>query len=127
MRPVLDDSEPGTPNWVQKTRNLTQPCRAVDTFVAHCHQTRRPRTEGKAPNEPNGAKRAKRAKNLASGAAFAEFVPLSGTLQSNLNDRTLYDGTPLGWAKYGERQQKDESRARQYQAIAAYLLAKGGQ
>ena len=34
-------------------------------------------------------------------------------------------GRPIGWAEYAEQQQKDESRARQYQAIAVYLRAKG--
>jgi hypothetical protein len=47
---------------------------------------------------------------------------------ADLNRRdTIYDGTPLGWAKYAEREQKDESRAKQYAEIAAYLQAKGGQ
>jgi Ankyrin repeats (3 copies) len=39
---------------------------------------------------------------------------------------TIYDGTPLGWAKHGEQEQKDESRAKQYKEIAAYLRDKGG-
>jgi hypothetical protein len=44
----------------------------------------------------------------------------------NLRD-TIYDGTPLGWAKHAEQDQKDESRAKPYAEIAAYLQAKGGQ
>jgi peptide-methionine (S)-S-oxide reductase len=40
---------------------------------------------------------------------------------------TIYDGTPLGWAKYGEQHQKDESRAKQYKEIVVYLREKGGQ
>ncbi len=39
---------------------------------------------------------------------------------------TIYDGTPLGWAKYGEHELKDESRAKQYKEIAAYLREQGG-
>jgi hypothetical protein len=39
---------------------------------------------------------------------------------------TAYNGTPLGWAEYAEQQQKDVSRAKQYQEIAAYLRDKGG-
>jgi Ankyrin repeats (3 copies) len=40
---------------------------------------------------------------------------------------TIYNGTPLGWAQYGEQGEKEESRAKQYQAIGAYLREKGGQ
>jgi hypothetical protein len=39
---------------------------------------------------------------------------------------TIYDGTPLGWAEYAAQQQKEESRAKKYQEIAAYLREKGG-
>ena len=40
---------------------------------------------------------------------------------------TIYDGTPLGWAKYVGQEQKEESRAKQYAEIAAYLREEGGQ
>jgi peptide-methionine (S)-S-oxide reductase len=40
---------------------------------------------------------------------------------------TLYDGTPLGWAEYGEQQQKEESRAKQYRELATYLRETEGQ
>jgi peptide-methionine (S)-S-oxide reductase len=40
---------------------------------------------------------------------------------------TIYDGTPLGWAKYGAQQQKEGSRAKQYTEIAEYLRDEGGQ
>jgi peptide-methionine (S)-S-oxide reductase len=40
---------------------------------------------------------------------------------------TIYDATPLGWALYGERQQKETARAKQYAAIAAYLRENGGE
>ena len=52
---------------------------------------------------------------------------------------TIYDGTPLGWAQYGEQQQKEAPRVdatkaeahqagvpKPYQEIAAYLREKGG-
>src|SRR5262249_21375639 len=46
---------------------------------------------------------------------------------ADINRRdTLHDGTPLGWAMYGEQEQKDESRAKQYAAIAAYLYDRRG-
>ena len=46
---------------------------------------------------------------------------------ADLNRRdTIYDGTPLGWAEYAEREQKDASRASEYRAIAEYLEGKGG-
>jgi len=38
---------------------------------------------------------------------------------------TLYDGTPLGWARHCEQGNKDESK--QYREIAAYLCEKGAQ
>jgi len=45
---------------------------------------------------------------------------------ANLNRRdTIYDATPLGWANYAGQEQKDESRAKQYRDIAAYLREKG--
>lgn len=76
------------------------------------------------------------ARNQSHGTALHHAV-WSGSLDSvrvlieagaDLNRRdTIYDGTPLGWAKYGEQEQKEESRAKQYGAIAAYLHEKGGQ
>ncbi len=45
---------------------------------------------------------------------------------ADLNRRdTIHDATPLGWANYAEREQKDESHAKQYRDIAAYLREKG--
>jgi Ankyrin repeats (3 copies) len=38
---------------------------------------------------------------------------------------TVYDGTPHGWAEYGEGQEKETSRAKRYREIAAYLRAQG--
>ena len=76
------------------------------------------------------------ARNQSHGTALHHAV-WSGSLNAvrvlveagaDLNRRdTIYDGTPLGWAKYGEQEQKEESRAKQYRAIAAYLHEKGGQ
>ena len=76
------------------------------------------------------------AQNQSHGTALHHAV-WSGSLEAvkvlveagaDLNRRdTIYDATPFGWARYGEQEQKDESRARQYQAIAAYLRAKGGE
>jgi peptide-methionine (S)-S-oxide reductase len=76
------------------------------------------------------------ARNQSHGTALHHAV-WSGSLDAvrvlveagaDLNRRdTIYDGTPLRWAKYGEQQQKEESRAKQYGAIAAYLHEQGGQ
>jgi peptide-methionine (S)-S-oxide reductase len=38
----------------------------------------------------------------------------------------IYDGTPLGWALYGQSQAKDEPRAKRYSEIAQYLRVHGG-
>jgi peptide-methionine (S)-S-oxide reductase len=38
---------------------------------------------------------------------------------------TIYDGTPLGWAQYAEREQKEHSGTKQYTEIAAYLREMG--
>jgi peptide-methionine (S)-S-oxide reductase len=38
---------------------------------------------------------------------------------------TIYDGTPLGWAMYGESQANENARAKQYTQIAAYLRERG--
>jgi peptide-methionine (S)-S-oxide reductase len=40
---------------------------------------------------------------------------------------TIYDATPLGWAKYGQQVQNDEADAskKQYTQIAAYLREMG--
>jgi peptide-methionine (S)-S-oxide reductase len=47
---------------------------------------------------------------------------------ADLNRRdTIYDGTPLGWARQGEQGKDDKSRAKQYREIAAYLREKGAQ
>lgn len=40
---------------------------------------------------------------------------------------TIYGGTPLGWATYAEHEQKEESRRKEYAAIAAYLRDRGAQ
>jgi peptide-methionine (S)-S-oxide reductase len=45
---------------------------------------------------------------------------------ADLNRRdTIYDATPLGWAKYCEQQETDAARAKQYSEIAAYLTTNG--
>jgi peptide-methionine (S)-S-oxide reductase len=47
---------------------------------------------------------------------------------ADLNRRdTIYGATPLGWATHAEQEEKEESRAKQYAEIAAYLREKGGQ
>jgi hypothetical protein len=38
---------------------------------------------------------------------------------------TIYEKTPLGWAEYFAQQESDQSRAKQYADIAAYLREKG--
>jgi peptide-methionine (S)-S-oxide reductase len=46
---------------------------------------------------------------------------------ADLNCRdTVYDATPLGWAKYFGQHEADQSRAKQYAEITAYLCDKGG-
>jgi peptide-methionine (S)-S-oxide reductase len=45
---------------------------------------------------------------------------------ADLNRRdTIYDATPLGWAKYFGQQEANASSAERYAEIAAYLLTKG--
>jgi peptide-methionine (S)-S-oxide reductase len=45
---------------------------------------------------------------------------------ADLNRRdTIYDATPLGWAKYCEQQETDAARAKQYSEITAYLTTNG--
>jgi len=76
------------------------------------------------------------ARNQSHGTALHHAV-WSGSLDAvrvlveagaDLNSRdTIYDGTPLGWAQYGEQEQKDAARAKQYATIAAYLRERGGQ
>jgi peptide-methionine (S)-S-oxide reductase len=47
---------------------------------------------------------------------------------ADLNRRdTIYGATPLGWATHAEQGEKEESRAKKYSEIAAYLREKGGQ
>jgi peptide-methionine (S)-S-oxide reductase len=47
---------------------------------------------------------------------------------ADINRRdTIYDATPLGWAKYFGQQEKDALAAKKYAEIAAYLLERGGQ
>lgn len=47
---------------------------------------------------------------------------------ADLNRRdTIYGATPLGWATHAEQEEKEESRAKQYAEIAAYLREKGGE
>jgi peptide-methionine (S)-S-oxide reductase len=38
---------------------------------------------------------------------------------------TIFNATPLGWAEYGAREQKEKPRAKQYTEIPAYLREKG--
>ena len=61
-----------------------------------------------------------------SGSLDAVKVLVQAGADLNRRD-TIYDGTPLGWAKYGEREQKAVSRAKRYAEIAAYLHENGGQ
>jgi peptide-methionine (S)-S-oxide reductase len=61
-----------------------------------------------------------------SGSLDAVRVLIEAGADLNRRD-TIYDGTPLGWAKYGEQAQKGGPRAKQYAAIAAYLHEKGCQ
>jgi len=45
---------------------------------------------------------------------------------ADLNRRdTIYDATPLGWAKHGDEGKQDNSK--QYREIAEYLQKKGAQ
>jgi Ankyrin repeats (3 copies) len=60
-----------------------------------------------------------------SGSLHAVRVLVEAGADLNRRD-TIYDGTPLGWARHGEHEQKDAARARQYAAIAAYLREHGG-
>ncbi len=60
-----------------------------------------------------------------SGSLDAVSVLVEAGADLNRRD-TIYDATPLGWAKYGEQETKDKSRAKQYAEIAAYLVEKGG-
>jgi peptide-methionine (S)-S-oxide reductase len=76
------------------------------------------------------------AQNQSHGTALHHAV-LSGSIDAvrvlveagaDLSRRdTIYDATPLGWAFYGEGQQKETARAKQYAAIAAYLRENGGE
>ena len=50
----------------------------------------------------------------------------AGRSRADLNRRdTIYDATPLGWAKYCGQQETDASIAKQYAEIAAYLSEQG--
>jgi hypothetical protein len=60
-----------------------------------------------------------------SGSLDAVKVLVEAGADLNRRD-TIYDGTPIDWAKYAEREQKEVSRAKQYAEIAAYLHEKGG-
>jgi peptide-methionine (S)-S-oxide reductase len=62
-----------------------------------------------------------------SGSLDAVKVLVEAGADLNRRD-TIYDATPLGWAEYGakEEEKKEESRAKQYREIAAYLREKGG-
>jgi Ankyrin repeats (3 copies) len=72
------------------------------------------------------------ARNQAHGTALHHAV-WSGSLEAvkvlveagaDLGRRdTIHDGTPLGWAEYGARQEKEDARAKRYGEIAAYLRA----
>jgi len=59
-----------------------------------------------------------------SGSLDAVKVLVEAGADLNRRD-TIYDGTPLGWARHGEQGNKDESK--QYREIAAYLREKGAQ
>lgn len=55
-----------------------------------------------------------------SGSLDAVKVLVEAGADLQLRD-TIYEGTPLGWAQHAEQGAKEEARARQYQAIGAYL------
>lgn len=59
-----------------------------------------------------------------SGSLDAVKVLVEAGADLDLRD-TIYNGSPLGWAQYGEQQEKEDSRAEQYRAIGAYLREKG--
>jgi peptide-methionine (S)-S-oxide reductase len=61
-----------------------------------------------------------------SGSLDAVKVLVQAGADLNRRD-SIYDGTPLGWARYGEREQKEASRAKRYAEIAAYLHEQAGQ
>ena len=59
-----------------------------------------------------------------SGSLDAVKVLVEAGADFNRRD-TIYDGTPLGWARHGEQGKKDGSK--QYREIAEYLREKGAQ
>jgi len=61
-----------------------------------------------------------------SGSLDAVKVLVEAGADLNRRD-TIYDGTPLGWARHGEQGKDDKSHAKQYPEIAAYLREKGAQ
>ena len=61
-----------------------------------------------------------------SGSLDAVKVLVEAGADLNRRD-TIYDGTPLGWARHGEQGKDDKSRAKQYREIADYLGEKGAQ
>ena len=76
------------------------------------------------------------ARNQSHGTALHHAV-WSGSLEAvkvlveagaDLHRRdTIHGGTPLGWARYGAQEQKEDQRAKQYAAIAEYLHEQGGE
>lgn len=75
-----------------------------------------------------------RASGFHSHASALHQAVFSGSLESvkllvdagadlNAVDR-IYDGTPLGWAQYMQREEKDEMKKNQYKEIEVFLLSR---
>ena len=62
---------------------------------------------------------------VCSGTLEAVRVLVDAGAELNRRD-TIYDATPLGWAKYCGQQETDASSAKHYAEIAAYLLESAG-
>jgi hypothetical protein len=63
---------------------------------------------------------------VCSGSLDAVKVLVEGGAKLDVKD-TAWQGTPLGWAEYYQREKKSDDDVKRYAGIAAYLREKEGQ